>query len=708
MIRKRILSLESEIANLTAKNQELKTTVAEVLVKNQELEQCKWSLNEELKSLKRSKNQDVSREVETVLSRYFSPGQIRCILRRQRKIHWAAEDIASAISLKSVSAKAYRYLRNKLNYPLPHISTLRKWAQQFMCDTGVLCDVLALMKSKSKELTNFEKIAVLSFDEIKISNKISLDRKNEQVVGPHNYAQVVMARSLLGQWKQPIYYDFDKPMTEEILKDIIVRVEESGFKVVAIVSDMGGGNRAVWKRLGITPEKTAFVNPYDNSRNIFVFADVPHLIKLARNHFLDKGFTVEGNDIDKEYVQQLINNSKHELKIAPKVTQRHLDVVGCARQKVKPAVQLFSNSVSTALLFLQEKKLITGNATPTANFIKTFNDWFDVFNSSRPSDAYGTNIAHQDTTLNNMTHLMETARARGIKRKLPFQEGIQISNKSLQDLFRYLQTSLGVSYITTVKLNQDILECFFSYIRAMGRENSHPTAVDFKYRIRNYILGKHSAAIFSEKQNTKDREEETCLTSDTAGTSRENTVLSRKDSNEILLHKEMEITKTLQDLKESVDYCEEDCALDMETCIFPGEVVPHEALQYIAGYVAHRFRNQYPELGGIDLAPQPINWIQYLSRGGLVTPSDKFMRNIVTAEGCFMSIHGNDICKEKNIFRKVTDAVVHKIGNSIPHEVVQCFVRTRTFIKIKELNAAAENILSENRRKRIKMRKIVN
>jgi len=34
---------------------------------------------------------------------------------------WSPEDIASSITLRSVSPKAYCYLRNKLNYPLPGI-----------------------------------------------------------------------------------------------------------------------------------------------------------------------------------------------------------------------------------------------------------------------------------------------------------------------------------------------------------------------------------------------------------------------------------------------------------------------------------------------------------------------------------------------------------------------------------------------------------
>lgn len=54
------------------------------------------------------------------LSNMFSPTQIDLILNPKKKVFWwSNEDIAAAISLRSVSSKAYNYLREKKNYPLP-------------------------------------------------------------------------------------------------------------------------------------------------------------------------------------------------------------------------------------------------------------------------------------------------------------------------------------------------------------------------------------------------------------------------------------------------------------------------------------------------------------------------------------------------------------------------------------------------------------
>jgi hypothetical protein len=47
------------------------------------------------------------------------------------------------------------------------------------------------------------------------------------------------------------------------------------------------------------------------------------------------------------------------------------------------------------------------------------------------------------------------------------------------------------------------LEIFFSYIRGMACANEHPSALEFKYRLRWYIFGKHSEAVFNQNKNTE-------------------------------------------------------------------------------------------------------------------------------------------------------------------------------------------------------------
>uniref|UniRef100_A0A1Y1MIA0 Transposable element P transposase-like RNase H domain-containing protein n=1 Tax=Photinus pyralis TaxID=7054 RepID=A0A1Y1MIA0_PHOPY len=111
-------------------------------------------------------------------------------------------------------------------------------------------EVLRLMKFKGKSMTNMQKVTILSFDEVYLSDEICFDKQEQRIIGPCKSAQVVMARGLFSDWKQPIYFKFDQAMTKAILFEIIRKVEPY-YTVVAIVCDMGASNQGLWKSFDI-------------------------------------------------------------------------------------------------------------------------------------------------------------------------------------------------------------------------------------------------------------------------------------------------------------------------------------------------------------------------------------------------------------------------------------------------------------------------
>lgn len=117
-----------------------------------------------------------------------------------------------------------------------------------------------------------------------------------------------------------------------------------------MVCDLGGANRGLHNELNISEAKPYFEN-HTNKEKIFVFADVPHLIKLIRNNFVDHGFVNDNNkEIKKEIVEQAISaTSVSDLKITHKITSEQLNVAGPQRQKVKYAAKLFSHTMSSAI-----------------------------------------------------------------------------------------------------------------------------------------------------------------------------------------------------------------------------------------------------------------------------------------------------------------------------------------------------------------------
>lgn len=114
---------------------------------------------------------------------------------------------------------------------------------------GILEDVIRMMQLNSNTLQDYEKLTILMFDEVKISSTMEYDVLRDEVVGPHSQMQVVMARGIASQWKQPIFVGFDQKMTKSILFSIIDSLNQIGFNVLCCVSDCGGRNVGLCKAL---------------------------------------------------------------------------------------------------------------------------------------------------------------------------------------------------------------------------------------------------------------------------------------------------------------------------------------------------------------------------------------------------------------------------------------------------------------------------
>jgi hypothetical protein len=293
---------------------------------------------------------------------------------------------------------------------------------------------------------------------------------------------------------------------------------------------------------------------------------------------------------------------------------------------------------------------------------------------------------------------------------IPFQKGILLSNRSLEEMFLYLKDNYKVDYLLTFRLNQDILEIFFSYIRGMGGANDHPTPNEFKFRLKWFILGKNSSAVFTQNQNTE-QNLETCLIKPLLSPNLE--VDSNDDDAVCLTH---QIFSNLKDIPSEETSCDEENEIsysfiepDYSVLNIPNsddicndnlgllkeaefkEKINDEAIRYIAGYVAYRFRNKY-NLGNStnyhysETEPIP-DWFNFISRSGLLQPNSDLFELAKILDSEFQKMHGNSLCGEKRIFKTLVEKTVSQIGStSVPFEVILCLSRTRTYIRLRNLN----------------------
>lgn len=90
-------------------------------------------VNEEIKKI--SHHLDAARinnmtiaEQRNILSKVFSESQIK-ILSGKKKIYWSNDDMAMGYTIRQISNKrCYFYLSKKLNFPLPALSSIKRWS----------------------------------------------------------------------------------------------------------------------------------------------------------------------------------------------------------------------------------------------------------------------------------------------------------------------------------------------------------------------------------------------------------------------------------------------------------------------------------------------------------------------------------------------------------------------------------------------------
>jgi len=131
-------------------------------------------------------------------------------------------------------------------------------------------------------------------------------------------------------------------------------------------------------------------------------------------------------------------------------------------------------------------------------------------------------------------------------------------------------------------------------------------------------------------------------------------------------------------------------------CNFSISQCENEGIKYVAGYVAHFFLKDHPELGQRSaeipvLKKNTAPWISVLSRGGLVVPSENFMSQIYEMEKVFRLIHKDSISLQPKVISNFHKILVKKFP-SLPRNLLKKYARTRTFIRIRFLNSQLKSI----------------
>ena len=492
-------------------------------------------------------------------------------------------------------------------------------------------------------------------------------------------------------------------------------MESEGFNIHGVSCDMGNGT--LFKELGIVKHhKFFFENPFEKTRKVYVFPDAPHMLKLARNHLFDNGFMIPRSDgkkiIDgplvhftKQDIEQLLEDN--ELKCLYKLTPFHLDCKGSERQRVRPAAQVLSHSVSKAIMYgISTEDPTYKDRLAKSYAIKLFNDWFDVMNSQaiydfrnklktplgRDKDV----LAEQMDVLNRMEEFLSKFRvmSSGSQR---WDIGILTNIKSTKMLLKDLVIEGDFDYILTTRLNQDCLENFFSRLRAIGGDNDHPGPVRAFKRIKTLLVSKQAELMVNKP--AVEIESDYCDPDETEDITYDLSKAHGLDVSRFVVESDFDI------VTEDPNLVPTDSLPEMEFPIPSGDDEihlrewdkTHQGLIYIAGRIARKFMDTHPHLGKKtsdfnqydDIGEN--TWLFTVSKGGLMVPSDEFMNDCEKFEAFFQEFHGpTDVYRGDRVIDKLVYILKENFDDKYDDKLYLFFVKARTYIRMKWMSVEAK------------------
>lgn len=433
-----------------------------------------------------------------------------------------------SLNLRYLSPRGYEYIRNKFDRNLPHTATIRKWfsLSNAGANGGFIDCVLQMLKKLADEnhLQNKTIYVSIAFDEMAIRKHVEWLHHKKKFSGFINFgtkqstddippiatnALVAMLNGINTKITIPIaYYFITNLIAEEkaiMIASIVQTLTEIGIVVKSITSDGLKTNFAAYQILGASFDAENMLPYFENSANgnkIYVFHDPPHLIKLVRNCLGDMKNLSDRFDRQWKFIEQLYRSTQNDL-CSHRLTKRHIDWKATP-MKVTLATQTLSSSVAHSIGKLADSGIhIFADSEGTVEFIKNFDQLFDVFNSDRDveNNLYKTPIGFQSNNrdpvfsfIDNMIEYIDGLTLMGkpiiqSQRSTGFV-GFKSNIIAFKMFIEELVDTNRITPFRTVSIQQDYLESFFGRMRSGNGSNTNPSQEQFSANFRKTLVNR--------------------------------------------------------------------------------------------------------------------------------------------------------------------------------------------------------------------------
>lgn len=409
-------------------------------------------------------------------------GQISLIGRSSKGHRYSSDFKQIALNIYFLGPKVYKYLQTMLC--LPSKRTLQNVIANWCIKSGCNEFIFTVIGAKMKNFTDEARECVLCIDEISLKSNLFYKIKDDEIVGfhetnnsklptPAQFALTLMVRGIFSKWKQQIGYIFVSTCGQNEMNNLLINtislLQNNYCKVRAIISDLGSNFYKFANDIGITPDRPYFII---NNEKIFYIFDPPHLMKATRNNFFKHHFKFNDYLIDKSHIQKFYDHDKTlPLRLAPKLTNKHMDPNNFDKMRVKYAVQVLSSTVAAALSTHMSFGALPAASLGTITFIEKMDKLFDMVNSSsfessklynRPFKGEPYQLEFLEEILNLFKTIQVVSKSgKNVTKQIKSLLCWQITISSILNMWEHL----GKRTLFTRRLNQDCLENFFGAVR---------------------------------------------------------------------------------------------------------------------------------------------------------------------------------------------------------------------------------------------------
>ena len=269
-------------------------------------------------------------------------------------------------------------------FVLPSKRTLQIWLANLEIKPGFTDSVFSLLQKKVNSMDERDRVCVLLLDEMSLKSGLSYNTSKDVIIGFEDYghlgtgkelansALVFMVKGLCSKWKQPIGYFLAHNTTsadklKPLVQSAIEKLANIGLSVRVVICDQGATNQQMFRFFGVSADKP--FAEIGSNKVVFMF-DSPHLLKNVRNNLMKHDFIIGDKRVSWKYVYEFYqSDAKQSIRMAPRLTKKHLELPPFAAMRVCLAAQVLSHTVAAGICTYSDMGKMPDEALHTAELI---------------------------------------------------------------------------------------------------------------------------------------------------------------------------------------------------------------------------------------------------------------------------------------------------------------------------------------------------